>query len=1008
MYDAKCMIPNPYIVGIPVNEPNKFFGRESLLSFIEDNLRQNIKFILLHGHRRIGKSSVLKQIPNRIAPSEFAFVHYDLQHHAQSDLCEILHDVSEEIVNQLDLNQDNIKLPTQKELKTDVNIFSSHFLPQIYKKIGGRKLVLLLDEFDVICDDTNNILEKGLGLFPYLEKLIKQQEKLFIISVAGRHPSDLKNLIKLFRSAPYQEIGFLDELSAKRLIRNPTQGVLEYAQDAITAIVELTAGHPYFIQVICFNILLVAKNNKNWIVTRTDVENVIEKAIEQAEGGLAWFWDGLTIAEKVVLSAIVESQNNAIHKVQRYPEEPLSLLKNYGVIQIEELVQAINQLAKKGFLDNTERRVKIEFVRLWLARRHPLRQEIRELEKFEEEEVHALCKAASQQNKKDKKQQALDIYNQALVLNPNHFPTLLPLAKLNLELKNFDKALQLYERANQVDPISNKEALLSALERYGSELTTQRQYTQAKIQYNRVLELQPDRISALQRLKEIKSFESPSPYQSISNSNYQVEIKNKLQTISAQEIPLKRIAALAGTIALVSLASGLVFYRWATPCRPGQYKVVNGIFCVAGITQQNNITNNISQGDRTLFPTIRNPYRDQGIKAFQQKNYQQAVNFFAQAVQYDRNDPEVLIYYNNALARQKDSPFTIAVVVPVGSKQDIAQEMLRGVAIAQNQFNYNGGFNGQLLEIAIADDRNDTQQAKQVAQQLLDDRSVLAVIGHYSSEATKVALYEYQKAAERLAIVSPTSSSSQLQGETFFKTTPSNIKEGEQLAEYIRNQLGLTKVVIFYNLDKAYSDNLREEFTKKFEKLGGQSSIIDLAGMKQQDADRKLNESVSINQVQAVLLFPEQQFTRTALGIAKAKAESNNPRVRSLKLLGSSTLYDHTTLKEGGNAIEGLVLTIPWFREAPQSKNFAQKAAQQWGGQISWRTATSYDATQALIQALSSNPSRATVLQRLRQVNLSPQQTSGDQLQFNSQGEIQMEPVLIKVEGSRFKPLLKN
>ncbi|NMG22934.1 ABC transporter substrate-binding protein [Brasilonema bromeliae] len=59
-------------------------------------------------------------------------------------------------------------------------------------------------------------------------------------------------------------------------------------------------------------------------------------------------------------------------------------------------------------------------------------------------------------------------------------------------------------------------------------------------------------------------------------------------------------------------------------------------------------------------------------------------------------------------------------------------------------------------------------------------------------------------------------------------------------------------------------------------------------------------------------------------------------------------------MKEGGNAIEGLIVSVPWFREAPQSKNFAQKAAQQWGGKISWRTATSYDATQALIQALSS------------------------------------------------------
>lgn len=152
------------------------------------------------------------------------------------------------------MNQYGIKIPTQKELNTDLNILSYKFLPRIYQELGNKNLVLLLDEFDVVCDDTKNILEKGLGFFPYLETLLKQQEKLFIISVSGRHPSDLKTLLKLFRSAPYQEIGFLDDLSAKRLIRNPSQGVLEYNQDAIAAILEFTAGHPYFIQVICFNI----------------------------------------------------------------------------------------------------------------------------------------------------------------------------------------------------------------------------------------------------------------------------------------------------------------------------------------------------------------------------------------------------------------------------------------------------------------------------------------------------------------------------------------------------------------------------------------------------------------------------------------------------------------------------------------------------------------------------------------------------------------------------------
>ena len=46
---------NPYIIGRPVNEPDRFFNREDLLEFIAVNLNQGVRAIILHGQRRIGK-----------------------------------------------------------------------------------------------------------------------------------------------------------------------------------------------------------------------------------------------------------------------------------------------------------------------------------------------------------------------------------------------------------------------------------------------------------------------------------------------------------------------------------------------------------------------------------------------------------------------------------------------------------------------------------------------------------------------------------------------------------------------------------------------------------------------------------------------------------------------------------------------------------------------------------------------------------------------------------------
>lgn len=160
-------------------------------------------------------------------------------------------------------------------------------------------------------------------------------------------------------------------------------------------------------------------------------------------------------------------------------------------------------------------------------------------------------------------------------------------------------------------------------------------------------------------------------------------------------------------------------------------------------------------------------------------------------------------------------------------------------------------------------------------------------------------------------------------------------------------------------------------------------------------------------------MFPDGPFTPKTYEIIRANAQlmahPNNQQRRGLKLLGGDTLYNPKTLHEG-TTVEDLVLTVPWVEKAPQSQAFLKLARQQWGGQveISWLTATSFDATQALIGALSTDASRATVLQKLRRVNLSSKQTSGEPLQFTSHGERQIEPTLVRVVGGQFQLVRSN
>ncbi|MFM5888886.1 MAG: ABC transporter substrate-binding protein, partial [Dolichospermum sp.] len=69
------------------------------------------------------------------------------------------------------------------------------------------------------------------------------------------------------------------------------------------------------------------------------------------------------------------------------------------------------------------------------------------------------------------------------------------------------------------------------------------------------------------------------------------------------------------------------------------------------------------------------------------------------------------------------------------------------------------------------------KQAQQVAQQLVKDTSILGIIGHNSSDATKEALPEYEKA--QLPIISPTSTSVLLSNSVFFRAVYSDASGGQ-------------------------------------------------------------------------------------------------------------------------------------------------------------------------------------------------------------------------------------
>jgi branched-chain amino acid transport system substrate-binding protein len=873
---------NPYIIGRPIGYRELLFGRKSIFKLIQENLQQSQQLLLLYGQRRIGKSSIILSIPQQLAEvNGFVFVTFDLSFYSQQPWSSILAALAQAIVDNLEL-ETSISPPTTRELELEINIFERQFLPQVYQQLENKNLVLLLDEFDALISqdlESSAIETFTKKIFRRLSDITKRNNKLFIVISIGEHLASTLNILKIFEDVPKIEIGLLDKDSTKELITKPAQGVLEYEEEAIKAIFNLSAGHPYCTQIICFAIFSRAREQNSFKIISADVERIVDTAIEIGEAGLSWFWYAFSIPEKVVFSAIAQAQETG--------KNYLKLLEIQKIDAKNQLInQARKQLVDNGFLDATGEKIKVELVRRWIIKRYPLQDQISQFHEFEQKKI------------------------------PNQ--------------KEMIQLPEIVENNHTNNIITN-------------------------------------------------------------HSNSHTDISANISANISTKRPLMILTAVATTMTIAASIFVASYTNFSLPDSKRELKISSS-------PAPDN--NTISRGDKTLFSNINNRFRDQGIAAFKNGNYQEAANLFQQAVKANPYDPEVLIYYNNARASQNSSSVSLAVVVPIDSKtnNDNAQEILRGVAQAQDQFNNNQGSNGLLLKVVIVNDSNNPEEAKQVVQEIVKDDSILGVIGHNSSDVTKAVIPAYKKAG--LAIISSTATSNLLKSSVFFRVVDSDEIAGEKLAQYT-NRLGFKKVVIFNNPNSAYSQSITEAFTNEFEKMGGK--VLPTIDLSDKGFDPREEVSISINnfQAEAAILFPDTEHTNATIEIAKANKDDNSP----LGLLGGHTLYSNDTLIKGGKAVEGMILSVPWFRETSQAKAFAEKSGKKWGGGISWRTATSFDATQAFIQALSKDNTqdntRAKVLERLQKVKLNNNQTSGYPLQFK-EGERQGQSVLVEVKDGKF------
>lgn len=365
----------------------------------------------------------------------------------------------------------------------------------------------------------------------------------------------------------------------------------------------------------------------------------------------------------------------------------------------------------------------------------------------------------------------------------------------------------------------------------------------------------------------------------------------------------------------------------------------------------------ISLGEEILLKTNRQDnIIERGRQAFKNQEYKQAIQLFKQSLGRLPNNPEIRIYYNNARAAYQDkNPLKIATSVPLGNNPEIAEEILRGIALFQQELNDEQAKNPDFhsLQVVVANDNNNAADAEDRAKKFVKDPSIIAVVGHNASAASEAAKDIYVQG--KIVALSPTSFSSKISGNGYvYKMVPEMETFATTLIEYIREQT--EKLIIQkpnnlicydnrsgdnYNFAEKYKNILRGQSLQKLVKDGNFDCNIE---PKINLDEQEIYQKIAQYQVNILMVAPYVNDLKRAVSIFKQRPAQQ----LNLVILGSPTFQSYLTLAEGKQGVENLVIAVPWYDL--KQDNYIQSF---WQNKINvWRTPMSYDATKVILNAL--------------------------------------------------------
>jgi branched-chain amino acid transport system substrate-binding protein len=268
------------------------------------------------------------------------------------------------------------------------------------------------------------------------------------------------------------------------------------------------------------------------------------------------------------------------------------------------------------------------------------------------------------------------------------------------------------------------------------------------------------------------------------------------------------------------------------------------------------------------------------------------------------------------------------------------------IALAELEAQKQGTIGGMKVRAVVEDDQGRPEEAATVVQKLINQDRVVAVIGEVASSRSLAAAPICQNAG--VPMISPSSTNPEVtkKGDCIFRMCYLDDFQGQVMARFAGQNLGLKKVAMLKDVKNDYSVALAQFFTAEFVKNGGTVVVEQSYSSGDQDFRAQLT-AIKARNPQAIIL--PGYYTEAGLITRQARELG-----LTVPVIGGDGWESQKLIEIGGEAMNGCYYANHWSldQQSPRLQAFLTAYRAKFNGDPDAIGGLAYDAATVLFQSL--------------------------------------------------------